>query len=104
MCCHRKLSFECRDTDDDVELAIARAPLETAANISTGLAPRSGKRAVLGKHIALQLKLIAVAGADQVLIEACAVTTHSVGGTAADKWRKSAFCMGFCDSKRALQD
>jgi len=62
-------------------LAIACAPLEATANVSTDLAPCSGKRPVLGKYITLQFKLVTVAGADQVLIEASAIAADSVGCT-----------------------
>jgi hypothetical protein len=38
-CCHRKLGFERCGTDNNVELTVARGPLDATAHVSSDLAP-----------------------------------------------------------------
>src|SRR5258708_11324007 len=86
---HRQPGGESGRRHDDVELAVAGAALKRTADIARRLGPGAGQRAARGDDIALQLELVAVAGAEQGLIEAGAFAADGVSRLAANPFLRT---------------
>src|ERR1700730_2183581 len=69
---------------DNLKIAAAAASLKGSADATAAFAPGAGKRSALGDHIAAEIEFVAVAGAEEPLVEAVAASAHSVGGTTSD--------------------
>jgi hypothetical protein len=72
-----------------LEVAVAAAALERSVDPSAGFAPGPGKRSTLGDHIAPEIEFVAVAGAEQVLVEAVPASAHGIIGTTSDPLGRS---------------
>src|SRR5882724_1459092 len=69
---------------DNLKIAAAAASLKGSADATAAFAPGAGKRSALGDDIAAEIEFVAVAGAEEPLVEAVAASAHSVGGTTSD--------------------
>src|ERR1700676_4510798 len=72
-----------------LKTAIAAASLEGSVDAAAGFAPGPGKRSALRHHVASEVEFVAVAGADQVLVEAVSAGAHGIIGATPDALGRS---------------
>src|ERR1043165_6393289 len=86
---NREIRVEPGRTGNDLEIAVAAAALNVAADVAAGFAPGAREHAAAGNDVAGKIEAIAVAGAGQTLVEAIAAIADRVGRTAADAFAGS---------------
>src|SRR5450755_4915812 len=67
-----------------LKTAIAAVSREGSVDAAAGFAPGPGKRSALRHHIASEVEFVAVAGAEQVLVEAVSAGAHGIIGATSD--------------------
>jgi hypothetical protein len=74
---------------DDLKIAAAAASLKGSADAPAAFAPGAGKRSTLGDYIAAEIEFVAVAGAEEPLVEAVPTSAHGIGGATSDALGRS---------------
>jgi hypothetical protein len=80
----RDVGVEPGRAGNDFEITVGAAPFDAAGDVSAALAPSTPDRAALGDHIGPQVKLVAIAGAGEGLIETTAGFANRIRGAAAN--------------------